>query len=1031
MIVEITERNLVDERDSAAAATPPPAHATTGNRRPGSRYLRRNLVWLLFLACGFLIFVSASSIYLVVSSQSTRELMNHALQLENKLWGILAAVRVSESEQRGYLLTGDPRYLDIYQNTVAASLNAIADGKAATIGNPAQQRTLAEIESLVAQKFGELQETIRLHDAGDHAAALALVRTGVGRELMTNIRVPALQMMEDQRRLIAEHTSNSVSTNIWLLLVNLAGLALIIVLAVAAVLVMRRNAGKELTQSENRGDELQAAAVSRQAVSLKTEVLQNAILNSADFAIIATDAKGIIQLFNVGAERMLGYAASDVVNKITPSDLHDPVEVIARAEGLSAESGTVITPGFGALAFKASRGIQDKYETTKIRKDGSRFPAQVSVTALRNDQTEIIGYLFIGTDNSAAQAAIIAAKREKIAEEMFRQAVESCPSGMVMADSTGRIVLVNGEIERMFGYQRDELIGQSVDMIVPGHLYAEHLQHRDKLIAKSEIRHLAAGRTPVGRRKDGSEFPVEIGLNPIHTGDDLLVLSVIVDTSERKRIDRLKDEFVSTVSHELRTPLTSISGSLGLLVGQCSGQLPQMAERLLTIAHTNSQRLVRLINDILDIEKLESGHVVFNLSQIDVRLLVEQAVEDNRGFAEGYGVHIRFDTASVDCEVNADPDRLVQVITNLLSNAIKFSPAEQEVLVTVEKNDNIIRISVRDHGSGVPADFKGHIFTKFAQADGTSSRQKGGTGLGLSIVKQIVERLGGEVGFNDVAGGGTVFYVELPAWDGAAGREIDHEARPGAPRILFCEDDRDTATAVREGLRQAGFAVDFAYTMTVAIQRAAATRYAAILVDLQLPDGDGIGLILRLRAQPEYRHTPIVVTAGDPEHGRNDVRSFRLNVLDWLVKPIDFGHLARILKSGIALQPHARPRVLHVDDDRDVLAMVMHALREMADVVSVDSIEGARRALAADRIDLAVLDILLGSDSGLDLLPDLHDKLGRAIPVIVFSTHGAGFPCGEQVEAAFGKSNASLEGLVTTIRDRLALLPVRPALEVA
>jgi PAS domain S-box-containing protein len=283
---------------------------------------------------------------------------------------------------------------------------------------------------------------------------------------------------------------------------------------------------------------------SRRAVPLKTEILQNAILNSADFAIIATDAKGIIQLFNVGAERMLGYAAGDVVNKITPSDIHDPAEVIARAEGLSAEFGTVITPGFGALAFKASRGIQDKYETTKIRQDGSRFPAQVSVTALRNDQTEIIGYLFIGTDNSAAQAAIIAAKREKIAEEMFRQAVESCPSGMVMADSAGRIVLVNGEIERMFGYRRGELIGQSVDMIVPGHLYAEYIQHRDKLIAKPEICHLAAGRTPVGRRKDGSEFPVEIGLNPIHTGDDLLVLNVIVDTSERKRIDRLKDEFV-------------------------------------------------------------------------------------------------------------------------------------------------------------------------------------------------------------------------------------------------------------------------------------------------------------------------------------------------------------------------------------------------------------------------------------------------------------------------------------------------------
>jgi PAS domain S-box-containing protein len=773
-----------------------------------------------------------------------------------------------------------------------------------------------------------------------------------------------------------------------------------------------------------------AADIPRRAVLLKTETLQNAILNSANFAIIATDAKGIIQLFNIGAERLLGYAASDVVNKITPSDIHDPQEVIARAEGLSAEFATTITPGFGALAFKASRGIEDKYELTYIRKDGGRFPAKVSITALRDDQTEIIGYLLIGTDNSAAQAAMIAAEREKVAEEMFRQAVESCPSGMVMADSAGRIVLVNGEIERMFGYQRDELIGRSIDMIVPGHLHAEHVQHRDKFIAKPEVYHMVVDHVPVGRRKDGSEFPVEVGLNPIQAGDDILVLSVIVDTSERKRMDRLKDEFVSTVSHELRTPLTSISGSLGLLVGQWSGKLPESAARLLAIAHKNSQRLVRLLNDILDIEKLESGRVVFNLTQVDVRLLVEQAIEDNRGFAEGYGVHVQLDAASGDGEVNADPDRLAQVVTNLLSNAIKFSPADEEVLVAVEKIDDIVRISVRDHGSGVPVDFKEHIFAKFAQADGTNSRQKGGTGLGLSIVKQIVERLGGDVGFDDAPGGGTIFHVELPAWEGAAGREIDLESEAVAPRILLCEDDRDTSIAVRERLQRDGFAVDFAYTMTAAIQRATATVYAAILVDLQLPDGDGVGLILWLRTQTQYRNTPIVVTAGDPDRGRNDVRSSRLNVLDWLIKPVDFEHLARILKSAIASQPCERPRVLHVDDDYDVLALVTHALRATADVVSADSIESARRALATDRIDLVVLDIMLGADSGLDLLPDLRDSLGNAIPVIIFSARGAGFPCDEQIEVAFAKSSSSLNSLVATVRDRLTLLSVHPAVEV-
>ena len=235
---------------------------------------------------------------------------------------------------------------------------------------------------------------------------------------------------------------------------------------------------------------------------------------------------------------------------------------------------------------------------------------------------------------------------------------------------------------------------------------------------------------------------------------------------ERKRLERLKDEFVSTVSHELRTPLTSISGSLGLLMGKAAGILPEPARRLLEIAHTNSQRLVRLINDILDIEKLESGRVVFDLKRIEVGSLVEKTVEAIRGFAEGHNVRVRIENSKAAGEVRADPDRLAQVVTNLLSNAIKFSPPDNEVVVTIEKEPDLVRILVRDHGPGIPPDFKSRIFERFAQAEATNARRKGGTGLGLSIVKQIVDRLGGEVGFSDAAGGGTVFHVELPIWDG-------------------------------------------------------------------------------------------------------------------------------------------------------------------------------------------------------------------------------------------------------------------------
>ena len=272
--------------------------------------------------------------------------------------------------------------------------------------------------------------------------------------------------------------------------------------------------------------------------------------------------------------------------------------------------------------------------------------------------------------------------------------------------------------------------------------------------------------------------------------------------NERKRLERLKDEFVAAVSHELRTPLTSISASLGLLMGKAGGDLPQPVERLIAIAHANSRRLVRLINDILDIEKMDSGQTVFNFERVEVRPQVEQAIESNFGFAESHGIRIRLECADPIDDVRADSDRLAQVITNLLSNAVKYSPPNGEVVVAIENGADVIRISVRDQGPGIPAEFKPRIFERFAQADVTNARQKGGTGLGLSIVKQIVDRLGGAIGFADAPGGGTIFQLELPCWGNVASVAIDPDAQPDALRILLCDHDPNAALALSEQLRK-------------------------------------------------------------------------------------------------------------------------------------------------------------------------------------------------------------------------------------
>jgi signal transduction histidine kinase len=486
--------------------------------------------------------------------------------------------------------------------------------------------------------------------------------------------------------------------------------------------------------------------------------------------------------------------------------------------------------------------------------------------------------------------------------------------------------------------------------------------------------------------------------------------------TERKRLERLKDEFVSTVSHELRTPLTSIAGSLRLLTSNAAGNLPRPMARLLTIAHTNSQRLVRLVNDILDIEKMEAGRVVFNFRRAEVRSVVKQAIDANQGYAEDYGVRVRLEDGCIGADVRADPDRLLQVVTNLLSNAIKFSPADGEVVVAIEKEIDAVRITVRDHGAGIPIDFKPLIFEKFAQADAGNDRKKGGTGLGLSIVKQIVDRLGGEVGFADAPGGGTIFHVQLPCWNHVASLAIDRDAKPDAVRLLLCEDDLEMALTLRKQLRPSGYAMDFAYSEAEALTCAAATHYHAILVDIYLPDGDGVSLIVRLRDLPQYRDTTIIVVSADPSRGRDDARSSKLNVLDWLSKPVDFDCLMGLLTQPVAGAASKRPRILHVDED-DLIA---RALGEIADVVTVNSIEAARRALMASDFDLAVLDLVLAKRASPDLLPELRDSKGNVIPIVVFGANGANSADEAQKRAAMTESLTSIESLVATVRERLA-----------
>jgi len=513
-------------------------------------------------------------------------------------------------------------------------------------------------------------------------------------------------------------------------------------------------------------------------------------------------------------------------------------------------------------------------------------------------------------------------------------------------------------------------------------------------------------------RKDGTQFPVDVAFSPLPLPTGVHIVAVVRDITERRRVEEMKQQFVATVSHELRTPLTSIAGSLGLLAGGAAGQVSEQATRLISIAQSNSQRLVRLINDILDIEKLESGQMTLEINPVDLREIATRSLDSVRGFADSVGVALELADGPPG-PVMGDADRLVQVVVNLLSNATKFSPSGGQVSVDVMPESRIVRLSVKDNGPGVPESFRARIFSKFAQADGSDTRQKGGTGLGLAIAREIAERHGGRLWFESAPGEGATFHLDLPL---ATARPV--EIQTDGARLLIVEDDPDAAEVLRIMLDQDGFDARIVGSAGEALDAVNHEKFAAVLVDLQLPDADGIGLIRTLRARADTLDIPVVVVSADVARGKARGRS--LEVLDWLEKPFDQDRLRTAITAILRRLNVARPTILHVDDDPDILAVTGATLAGMADVRTADSLSSARAALASWRPDLIILDLGLPDGSGLELLPDLGDAGQGAIPVVVYSAQELDAVLGSRVEAVLVKSSASLTDLARTVR-RLTL----------
>jgi PAS domain S-box-containing protein len=792
--------------------------------------------------------------------------------------------------------------------------------------------------------------------------------------------------------------------------------------------------------------------VSHTEALLKMGALQSAIFNSANFSSIATDAKGVIQIFNVGAERMLGYTAAEVMNKITPANISDPQEVIARAKALSVELGTAITPGFEALVFKASRGIEDIYELTYIRKDGSRFPAVVSVTALRDAQDAIIGYLLIGTDNTARKQVEKERKKldQRVRDQQFytRSLIESNIDALMTTDPRGIITDVNKQMEALTGCTRDELIGAP---------FKDYFTDPDRAEAGIS-RVLAEGKVTnyelTARAMDGTLTVVSYNATTFYNrgrrlqgvfaaARDVTELKLFEQTLRQKNVEledasRMKSAFLANMSHELRTPLNAIMGFSEVLRDGLMGELTDQQRVLIRKIFGSGQHLLSLINDILDLSKVEAGKMILELEPVPVSSLFVNSLSIIREKAATRRISLSINAAEDVGSIQMDARKVKQIVYNLLSNAVKFTHEGGQVTLgagRVPRADvgqlsgsraarsfpladsefaEFLKMSVTDSGIGISPEGLEHLFTPFSQIDSGLARKFEGTGLGLAMVKLLAELHGGAVAVESAVGEGSCFTVWLPlrapeesALAPAKAPSAPIEALAGAGTALVVEDDFESAELIRLQLEAEGFTVLHAASAEAALVLAVQQPLSLITLDIMLPNMDGWDFLGRLKQVPALMRIPVVIISIVADRNRG----FALGAAAILQKPMSRQELSDSLVGlGLLPVPEGQTlKVLVIDDDPDAVELIAARILGLASTVL--RAYGGREGIAAARQelpDVIVLDLMMPDVNGFDVVEALSEQPDTArIPVLVVTA--------KQITA---EDRTKLSGYVTTIMEK-------------
>lgn len=627
----------------------------------------------------------------------------------------------------------------------------------------------------------------------------------------------------------------------------------------------------------------------------------------------------------------------------------------------------------------------------------------------------------------------------------FREFFEAAPDAILEVDEKGLIRLVNEEAEQLFGCPRAELDGKPIEELLPERYRTAHLTHRGYYQGHPAKRPMGSGLELWARRADGTEFPVDIKLSPFQTDEGLRILCVVRDITERRRTEeqirslndslerrnreveranQLKSEFLASMSHELRTPLNAIIGFSDLLREQIATDLNDKQQRYLNHISQGARHLLTLINDILDLSKIEAGRLDLRLENLTLPNDVEDVFTALRPSAAGKGLHFDF-RIEPGLDIRADRTRFKQILYNLLSNAIKFTPEGGRITVEAQRTDNeMLRLVLSDTGIGIPPDEVESIFESFHQAAETTKGVREGTGLGLAITKRLVEMHRGRIWVESEVGQGSRFFVELPLRAVMPTRERrpsfgETPTRGGKPLVLVVENELPARELLIHYLEPEGYDVAWADSGSDALTRAREVQPDVITLDIRLGDSSGWEILHRLKKNTETAHIPVVVISilDESETG------LALGASEYLVKPIDKETLLATVGKYVPHPSKGSSRVLVVDDDTET-RYLLAAMLEAEGYTTLLASGGMQALDVLSRVSPAaiLLDLLMPEMDGFEVLRRIkEDRLSRDVPVFILTakdlTKEELKRLAGTTRALFLKGEAWREALLTRVRE--------------